>query len=136
MTTLNRIALLAAGAAVLGSMAYGQSVVMKAEIPFAFRTSAGVLPAGVYTVTDRTTFSGAPLVGLRTGAMKSGVFVVGVANDTHLAGAPAAIFRCGADGCELTAMRSNAGTVEYASGHKRPKTEMAMVAIPLIRNGD
>jgi hypothetical protein len=42
----NRLVVFAAGAAVPGTMAYGQTV--KAEIPFAFHTANAGLPAGNY----------------------------------------------------------------------------------------
>ena len=42
-TLSNRIALFAASAIVFGTVAFGQTAPVKAEIPFAFRTTAGLL---------------------------------------------------------------------------------------------
>ena len=137
-TFTNRIALFAAGAVVLGTMAYGQSSVVKAEIPFAFEASGKTLTAGEYVLNQLPTKDGAHIVTLRSVASNRSVIAIGTPADPYAKGDSAILFRCNADGCVLAGMRSSAGTVTYGSAHKTPRAkEAAMVVVPLrVSNGD
>jgi hypothetical protein len=137
-TFTNRIALFAAGAVVLGTMAYGQSTTVKAEIPFAFEASGKTLKAGQYVLSPVQSRDGARIVALRGVDSKQAVIAIGTPVDPYAKGGSAILFRCDADGCKLAGMRSPEGTVTYGSAHKTPRAkEAAMVAVPLhVSNGD
>jgi hypothetical protein len=136
-TLTNRIALFAASAVVLGTMAYGQTNQMKADIPFAFHAGNGVLPAGEYTVSNERTPAGSAYTTLRSVSLKKGVIALGSPNDAHAAGSPILVFRCARQGCALAAIRSSQGTVTYNSGKAWPKEEVATITVPLrVVNGD
>lgn len=108
-TSISRIAMMAAGAMVLGTMAYGQTN-RKANVPFAFRTAMGALPAGEYTVEQGATFGGTPV--------------------TAMAGPAAILFRCAVDrGCVLVGVRTAEGAIKVSSREK--ETGVATIAIPL-----
>jgi hypothetical protein len=137
-TFTNRIAFLAASAVVLGTMAYGQSSAVTAEIPFAFQASGKTLAAGAYVLSPLPTKDGAQIVALRSVASNRSVIAMGTPVDPYAQGDSAILFRCNADGCVLAGMRSSAGTVTYGSAHKTARAkEAAMVAVPLrVSNGD
>jgi hypothetical protein len=137
-TFTNRIALFAAGAVVLGTMAYGQNSVVKAEIPFAFEASGKTLKAGEYVLSPVQSRDGARIVVLRGVVSKQSVITIGTPVDPYATGSSAILFRCNADGCALAGMRSSEGTVTYGSAHKTPRAkEAAMIAVPLhVSNGD
>jgi hypothetical protein len=126
----NRIALLAAGAVVLGSMAYGQTTSVKAEIPFAFRTSAGTLPAGVYTIRSERATGPFSVTSLGSDALKEKVFVTRLSQDYNPNNTKAAvIFHCGDAGCALDSIRSGDGmTSYYPNLHSRRDKEVAIAA--------
>jgi hypothetical protein len=88
-TIANRLIVFAVSSIALGTMAFGQTR-MTAEIPFAFRTVNGDLPAGnpMYNAYR-------------------------IATD-----APVVEFLCGASGCALKALRTSEGSLEYAVRHK------------------
>jgi hypothetical protein len=123
MKLTNVIASFAAGMIVLGTSAYGQTTSMKAEIPFAFSTPSGVLPAGVYTVRPSTNQSGVNQAILSSDDFKRSVIVVGSPKDYYTRGNPAIVFFCGEAGCALRAVRLDNGTTTYPSPHasKRDK---------------
>jgi hypothetical protein len=137
-TFTNRIALFAASAVVLGTMAYGQSSVVKAEIPFAFEASGKTLAAGAYVLDPLPSKDGAQILALHSVASNRSVIAIGTPADPYAKGESAVLFRCNADGCVLAGLRSAAGTVTYGSAHKTPRAkEVAMVAVPLrVSNGD
>jgi hypothetical protein len=137
-TFTNRIALFAAGAVVLGTMAYGQNSVVKAEIPFAFEASGKTLAAGQYVLSPLPSRDGARIVALHGVASKQSVLAIGTPVNPYAKGGSAILFRCNADGCVLAGMRSPEGTVTYNYGHKTARAqESSMVAVPLrASNGD
>ncbi len=137
-TFTNRIALFAAGAVVLGTMAYGQNSVVTAEIPFAFEASGSTLPAGEYILNPLPTRDGARIVALRSVASNRSVLAIGTPADPYAKGGSAVLFRCDADGCVLAGLRSSEGTVTYTYGRKTARArESSMVAVPLrVSSGD
>jgi len=128
----NRIAILAAAAVVLSTVAFGQTRTMKADIPFAFSTPSGALPAGAYVVSDETTRSGVHIARLRDAGFEHSAYVLSFQNDEYAKGSSAILFRCGEKGCVLSGLRSATGTVSYnvPRQSKRDK-ELALVAIPI-----
>jgi hypothetical protein len=137
-TFTNRIALFAASAVVLGTMAYGQGSVVKAEIPFAFEAAGKTLAAGAYVLSPVSSRDGGHILALRSVASNRSVIAIGTPVDPYATGNSALLFRCNADGCALSGIRSSEGTVTYNSGHKAARAkESAMVAVPLrVSNGD
>ena len=137
-TFTNRIALFAAGAVVLGTMAYAQNSAVKADIPFAFEASGKTFAAGQYTLSPLPSRDGARIVALSGVTSKQSVFAIGSPVDHWAKGNSAILFRCNADGCVLAGIRSPEGTVTYNPGHKPARAkESSMVAVPLrVSNGD
>lgn len=129
---VNRIAMLAAGALVLGTMAYGQTE-MKAQIPFAFHTSMSSLPAGEYVVTKTTTQSGAPISWLWNTATHKKVFLPNGYSSGKVGGSPALLFQCVEDGgCALAGIRGPEVTYKFSTGRKSAREKEAnTVAIAL-----
>ena len=116
---INRFAVFAASAVVLGTMAYGQT--MKAEIPFAFHTANASLPAGNYVI-DRVSGAGFNNV-LRLYNTDSHRSVVAVSTPLDMysgtAQKSAVVFACGGQGCTLREIKTRdyffyAGPVERA----------------------
>jgi hypothetical protein len=125
--------MLAAGAMVLGTMAYGQTE-MKAHIPFAFQTATSTYPAGQYTIGRANMTSGFAITSLQNQATMHKEFVSGGLKDTWTVGSPALLFRCSdGSGCVLTSVRAPDGSISYSPGSKkaRYKEEAALIVIPL-----
>jgi hypothetical protein len=84
--------------------AYGQDRVV-ANIPFEFKTVAGVQPAGQYTVS----YEGAA-ARLRHAAGKTSLVGIGVPDDANPNKPPQLVFTCGSEsGCALTSVRFGDG---------------------------
>jgi hypothetical protein len=130
-TIANRLTFFAAAAVVLGTMAYGQTRSMKVEIPFDFRTSAGKLPAGVYWVTEESSGGGMNHAFLNNAATKHPVIILGSQHDYLAEGSAAMLFRCGAEGCALSGIRTSNGTTVYNPGRlSKRDQEVAILATP------
>lgn len=136
----NRMIVIAVSA--LGTVAFGQSP-MTAQIPFAFRTTTGTMPAGTYqlreaklnglehviylhnTATGQTNAAGVPIYDQWTRAKSN----------------PSIVFACAADVCSLKAIKTDSGTLEYSTPRQSAKGEKApqvsMVSIPMTAsNGE
>jgi hypothetical protein len=131
-TLVKKIMTVAAGAMVIGTMAYGQTV-MKAQIPFAFRTTGSTLPAGEYSVGRLDTHGSMPIATLQNGSTLHKVLVPGGIKDSVKAGNPAVMFRCTENGgCVLTGIRTYDSVVSYNTGYKSAHDkESALIVIPL-----
>ena len=128
----NRIAIVAASALVFGTMAFGQTPVLKAQIPFAFQSAAGTLPAGTYTIRDARLQGSSDLVSFRHEASKRTAFLMRRSLDVSAPAAPSVVFRCGEAGCVLSAIRQSDGTTSYYGKYlSKHDKEVAMVSIPL-----
>jgi hypothetical protein len=133
-TIANRIVVIAAGAIALGTVAYGQTH-MTAEIPFAFHTAAGTLPAGTYEFSQSTAAGMENIVAIRNAATLHSAFaghaMYNVYSKAH--GAPVAEFTCVKDSCTLTALRTWSGSYEYAAPRKPKDVEkdLAVISVPL-----
>jgi hypothetical protein len=128
----NRVSLIAASALVFGTMAFGQTPVLKAQIPFDFRTAWGTLPAGTYTIRDARTPARSDVVSLRNEASKQNFSLMRQMVEYEASSAPVVVFRCGADGCALSAIRQVDGTTSFygAPQSKRDK-EAALISVPV-----
>ena len=135
-TLANRLVMFAASAVVLGTMAYGQT--MKAEIPFAFHTANGTLPAGSYVINTRSTSAAADTIRLWNTATQRGAYVMSTQSDPYHTGRSSLVFLCGNQGCSLSAIRTSKGTFTYTAPHKaaRDKEAVAVISIPLTPNAD
>jgi hypothetical protein len=131
-TLINRIVMLATGAMVLGTLAYGQTE-MKATIPFPFRTAISTLPAGEYTIGRFSTVNGTPLAALKNHATTKTVLVPGGLTDNWKAGSPSVTFRCTDDGgCVLTGITTPYSAISYTVSHKSVRDkEATFFVIPL-----
>jgi hypothetical protein len=134
-TIANRIFVIAASVIALGTMAYGQNR-MTAEVPFAFHTATGTLPAGTYEFTRGTAPGMENIVAVRSAATLHSNFighaVYNVYSKAH--GSPVAEFTCiHGDSCTLTAVRTWSGSYECAAPRKPKDVEknLAVVSIPL-----
>ncbi len=134
----NRLAVFAASAVLLGTMAYGQT--MKAEIPFAFHTANATLPAGTYTINRVASASVTNAMRLYDPATHRSVLAVSLPVDRFQAaeGNPSVVFACGEQGCTLRAIKMSNGTYSYPAAHKtRDRETLSLIEIPLTpRNGD
>ena len=127
----NKIAAFAVTAVVLGAAAFGQTqkVVMKAEIPFAFHTARGTMPAGNYVVTEN--YSGIQrMFALRNTDSNKTLLVSGVGLNYNSADATTMSFRCD-DGCELVKIQTTSNAVEFPQHRASHAWEAAVVAIHL-----
>ena len=131
----NRISVIAAGALVLGTMAFGQSSTQnlaKVTVPFRFETARATLPAGEYSVVRNNTNGGLAMVTLRNEATRQTTIAVGSAPDIYNAGTSAVLFRCQAGSCALSGLRNDSGVISFSPVHKSTHREgVAMIALPL-----
>jgi hypothetical protein len=136
----NRLAVFAASAVVLGTMAYGQTT-MKAEIPFAFHTANATLPAGTYTINQLSGVSATTAMRLFDTATHRSVVAVSLPADIFRTAAerPSIVFACtGEKVCTLREIKTGNGTYSYPAAHQlaREREAVSMIEIPLSpRNG-
>jgi hypothetical protein len=132
----NRLIVFAVSTLAFGTVAFGQTPRITAEIPFAFHTATGVMPAGVYEfnrarlngvqdliyvqnkTTGQTTTAGMPIF-----------------DPYHTTGAlgPRVDFVCVAGACSLKAIRTSNGSLVYnpsVETRKHAKESVAMVSVP------
>jgi hypothetical protein len=136
----NRLAVFAASAVVLGTMAYGQTT-LNAEIPFAFHTSNATMPAGNYSVSRVAGASVTSTLLLYNKDSRRSVLASSLPIDIFHKAAekPVMVFACAEQGCTLREVKTSNGTFSYPSSHKeaRDREAVSMIAIPLTpRNGD
>ena len=133
-TIANRFFVLAASAVAFGTVAFGQ-VKLTADIPFAFHTAVGSLPAGKYEFNRSTGAGGASTVMIRSTATWKSYFVGnGNRNDfVRATNSPNIEFVCGKNDCTLRAVRTGQGSIEYAAPRKSkdPEKSLAVISIPL-----
>jgi hypothetical protein len=129
----NRIAMITASALVFGTMAFAQAPVLKAQIPFAFHAASGTLPAGAYTIRETRTAGNTALVSLHHDASNRTIFLMRQSLDVKAYAAPAVVFRCGEEGCALSAIRQADGATSYYGRQpSKHDKEMALVAVPVL----
>jgi hypothetical protein len=139
----NRLIVFAASALAFGTVAFGQNR-MTAEIPFAFQTATGTLPAGTYTFTRAKLNGSDHLITVQNVATYQSLSAgIPMFDDYDKAGKSGASidFACVAGKCSLKAVRTVSGTMVYLTP-RRPRAEekaspMALVTIPAkVSNGD
>ena len=117
--------LITAALTLSAAAAYGQTQVV-ANIPFSFRTAAGVQPAGQYAVSHEGEVT--KLRNLDSG--KASLAGIGVPEDNGRSKPPQLVFTCGSEsGCALTSVRLGDGRTW---SHKAPRlkpSEEARVAV-------
>ena len=133
-TIAKRILVIAGSVIALGTTAFGQNR-MTAEIPFAFHTATGTLPAGTYEFSPGRAAGMDNIVAIRSSATRQSSFagqaIYNVYNKAH--GAPVAEFTCIRGTCTLTAVRTWSGSYEYAAPRKPKDVEknLAVISVPL-----
>jgi hypothetical protein len=128
-TNLKNTLMVAAGLLTLGATAaYGQET-LKANVPFSFRTAAGVQPAGQYEVST-VKFNGT-VATIRNLGTQNSTFAgfgipEGVSRDQH----PRLVFRCGNEsGCALTAVWLDGDHgLKYKVPHLKP-SELERISV-------
>ena len=130
-TIANRLIVIAASALAFGTVAFGQTR-MTAEIPFAFRTATGTLPAGTYEI--RETSNAAHMVILRNIASQKSGFAGNPTYNTYRTAASGAAleFACVERNCSLKAIRTANASLEYrVPKSKDDSSKIAVISIPL-----
>jgi len=125
----NRLIVFAVSALAFGTTAFGQTTRMTAEIPFAFRTATGTLPAGTYLFTEAPSSHGQHVMVAENRATgKSQMIGIPLA-DTWAKAHPASLeFACIGSACRLQAMNTGTGRLVYQTPHPR-KDERALVSV-------
>jgi hypothetical protein len=130
----NRIVMLAASAVLLGTMAYGQEH-MKAQIPFAFVAADAPLPPGNYEFDSPTIHGSGTTIRVLNSDSHKVVVVLSLPLDTYhkAADVPTANFLCQRGTCQLSAIRTYAGTFQYPAPHKsgRDKQDLSLLTVKL-----
>lgn len=125
----NRIILFAASALAFGTVAFGQTTT--AEIPFAFRTVTGTLPAGTWRFTESRT-NGVALIVVEN-ATTGDKRMIGVPILDHWGSAtkpvPSVDFVCVNDKCSLKALNTDEGALVYQTPRQSRKGDTAVVSV-------
>ena len=125
----NRLIVFAVSALAFGTTAFGQTTRMTAEIPFAFRTSTGTLPAGTYLFTEAPAGQGLHVMVAENKATGESRMVGIPLADTWVKPREASLeFACVANACGLKAMNTGTTTLVYQTP-RRPKDERALVSV-------
>jgi hypothetical protein len=117
--------LITAGFALIAAAAYGQDR-LAANVPFSFRTIAGVQPAGPYAVVRD-----GDITKLENLATRKSTWVgIGVLDGDKQPNAPSLVFTCGdQSGCALTGVRIADGREWHFQIPKLKPSEEARVAV-------
>jgi hypothetical protein len=101
MTKLNSLLITAAGLTLSSIAAYGQNHIV-ANVPFSFRTAAGVQPAGQYVIAP-TGYDAVAMTLKNAETGKSSILGLGTPNGVEKQNSPRLVFLCGNEsGCALT----------------------------------
>jgi hypothetical protein len=124
--------LTAAGFALIAAAAYGEDR-LAANVPFSFRTIAGVQPAGQYAVVH----DGA-VTKLENLATRRSTWVgIGVLEGENQPNSPRLVFTCGNEsGCALTGVRIADGREWRFQAPKLKSSEEARVAVIYLGSKD
>ncbi len=129
----NRLIVLAASALAFGTVAFGQTR-MTADIPFAFHTVSGNLPAGTYVITETSVGAASHVVILRNTASQKTSFAGNPTYNVWRKAADGAVleFACVERNCSLKAIRTTSVSLEYVvPKSKDDSSKVAVVSIPL-----
>jgi len=125
---LNSLLIAAAGLTLSAAAAYGQTTVV-ANVPFSFRTPAGMQPAGQYQIAPATNDGSiAVLKNMETG--RSTLTGIGSPNGNPNDKTARLVFRCGSEsGCALSEVKMGDGRGwTYKTPHLKP-SETERVAV-------
>ena len=126
-STLNSL-LITAGLTLSAVAAYGQTNIV-AQVPFAFKTAAGMQPAGEYAIVPVSTSAGVMMLenmDTRHGSMLG----IGANSGNPYDKTPRLVFRCGSEsGCALSEVKLGDGRAwTYKAPHwKTSETERVAV---------
>ena len=131
-STLNSLLITAAGVVLSTSGAYGQSKIT-ANLPFEFRTAAGVQPAGEYAVEP--TANGAAIRIVNQDTRKGSLLGIGVPEGQNKNAQPKLVFQCGSEsGCALTHVQMGDGREWKYNAPRLKASETARVAVVLLES--
>jgi hypothetical protein len=135
-TIANRLIVFAASTIAFGSMAFGQTR-GTVEIPFAFHTVTGTLPAGTYEIGETHVGSYTHVVVLRNTASKKTWYAgTPIYNPYRKTQGASVEFTCTGSSCNLTAIRGTNSSLEYVSPRKS-REDTAAISVPLkTKNAD
>jgi hypothetical protein len=131
----NRLVLFAAAALSLGTAAYGQNI-LKADVPFAFRSPTGTVLAGHYTVRIVNN-GGGNIAQIRDRVTGRGMVSItnSLYSDGRAAITPRLVFRCAEGaGCQLSEIWTLTGGFSVPVKHVREPEYLS--SIPLAAAGD
>lgn len=129
MKIANGLVAIAVTAVAMGTMAYGQTEVLQAKIPFAFHTMWGTMPAGPYDVA-RDYAGTRGVIYVKNTASSKGFVIMGISNDAPSSDATNLRFRCD-DGCELVGVRSRNSLITLPWHKKAGGRETAVIEVPV-----
>ena len=131
-STLNSLLITAAGVVLSTAGAYGQTNI-SANVPFEFRTAAGVQPAGEYAVVQTANSVAVRIVNQET--RKSSLLGIGVPEGQHKNAQPKLVFQCGSEsGCALTHVQMGDGREWKYNAPRLKASETARVAVVLLES--
>ncbi len=138
-TVANRLIVFAASALAFGTVAYGQTR-MTAEIPFAFHTATGTMPAGTYSFSKLRLNGAENMISVQNTAthrtLSAGMATVDVYRRTDDPARPVLKFLCLDGDCSLKAIISGDGSLVYQTPQKSSAKE-TVVSLPMkLSNGD
>jgi hypothetical protein len=124
-TKLNSLLLAAAGLTLSVAAAYGQNKIV-AEVPFSFRTAAGVQDAGKYSISQEGVVT--KLVNEET--RRASLLGIGVPEETHSHAQPQLVFLCGSEsGCALRSVTIEDGRSWSFKTPRLKAEETARIAV-------
>ena len=131
-STLNSLLITAAGVVLSTAGAYGQTNIT-ANVPFAFRTAAGVQPAGEYAVMPTANGVAVKIVNQDSG--KTSLLGMGIPEGQYKNAQPKLVFQCGSEsGCALTHVQMADGREWKYQAPRLKASETARVAVVLLES--
>ena len=129
---LNSLLITAAGVVLSTAGAYGQTKIT-ANVPFEFRTAAGVQPAGEYAVMP--TANGVAMKIVNQETRKASLLGIGVPEGQYKNAQPKLVFHCGIEsGCALTHVQMGDGREWKYNAPRLKASETARVAVVLLQS--
>jgi len=129
-STLNSLLITAAGVVLSTAGAYGQTNIT-ANVPFEFRTAAGVQPAGQYAVE----LNGAAVRIVNQDTRTASLLGIGVPEGQNENAQPKLVFQCGSEsGCALTHVQMSDGREWKYKAPRLKASEAARVAVVLLES--
>ena len=131
-STLNSLLITAAGVVLSTAGAYGQTNI-SANVPFDFRTAAGVQPAGENAVMPTANAVAVKIVNRDSG--KTSLLGMGIPEGQYKNAQPKLVFQCGSEsGCALTHVQMGDGREWKYQAPRLKASETARVAVVLLES--